>query len=174
VLGNGGRSEKRIIDWEMAYEEVKAGLEAMVNYKAKVQTRQIKNETTFRLQIEKARFSRAHKSTESLQAQLIAVKDKNEASKLVREAMERAQKAEEELAIALGKLGSLTRERDEAVKKLDEIAVMKALQLKARYRGGPLGGPNPTDRQSSLAPRKSATGGAVKIREEGSLACSVM
>lgn len=173
MLGNGG-GERKIIDWEMAHEEVKAGLEAMVTYKAMVQTRQIKNESNFRLQVEKIRRSKAKKSVESLQGQLAAINDENEATKLVREAMERAQKAEEALAIALGTLGSMTRERDEAVKKLDEIAVTKALQLKARYKGGSLGAANPPNMQAQPASRKSATGGAVKTEQEGSPACLVM
>lgn len=172
MLVNGG-GEKKIIDWEMAHEEVKAGLDAMVTYKATVQTRQIKNEANFRLQVEKVRRSKAKESVESLEGQLAVIKGEKEAAKLVREATERAQKAEEQLAVALGNLGSMTRERDEAVKKLDEIAVLKARQLKARYKGGSLGGPNPPNGQPDA--RKGTPGGSAKAGDGGgSPACTVM
>eukprot|EP00967_Tisochrysis_lutea_P072369 scaffold96392_cov23-Tisochrysis_lutea.AAC.1 len=172
MLENGG-GEKKIIDWEMAHEEVKAGLQDMIDYKAKEQTKHIKNEANFRLQVEKLRRNHAQNSIETLESQLTGAKDEAEATRLIREATERAQKAEEELKIVLGKLGSVTRERDEALKKLDEISALKAQQLKARYKGGSLGGQNPAKQDSPYQARPS-TGGARVSTGDGSGACTLM
>ena len=120
MMESGGR-EKRIIDWETAQEEVAAGLNAMVSKQAQRATKQLQNEWTLRLQVEKLKRNRAVKETVVLRAQVLALDKKGDKAAIVKDAVLKTQKAEEELKIALAQLASVTKERDAAVKKLDEL-----------------------------------------------------